>query len=68
MEFDEAMQRARRWIDEYEWVHGIAEGEEDGERCISVFVSDVGKTDELPERLGPFRVTLEESGPFHALS
>ncbi len=66
MEFAEALKTAEAWMDEMEGVQGVAEGELDGERCITVFVASLDAAKGLPEELGGHKVVVEPSGSFRA--
>jgi hypothetical protein len=68
MKFSEALALAQRWMDDIEGVEGVAEGEIDGNRCITVFISDPAAAGKIPDHLGEHRVIVEQSGHFQAQS
>jgi len=61
-----ALQKAEAWLDEVEGVEGIAQGESDGEECITVFVSTQEAKEKLPEKFHGYTVVIEAAGQFEA--
>ncbi|HXJ19727.1 MAG TPA: hypothetical protein VMT03_05790 [Polyangia bacterium] len=59
MKFSDALIQAERWVNEISGVERVAEGIENGEPCITVFVSSKGATRQLPDRLGPWRIVIQ---------
>lgn len=66
MDFATALAEAQTWMDEVEGVQGVAEGELDGERCITVFVAGPDAADKIPAQLAEHKVVVEHSGLFDA--
>lgn len=61
-----ALAKAQRWMDEVDGVVGIAQGEVDGEDCITVFATHNGVLAHLPPTLDGFRVVVEFGGHLDA--
>jgi hypothetical protein len=68
MRFEEALDRATIWMDEIDGVQGVAEGQHEGERCITVFVSVPELPEGIPTHLGKYKVIVEHTGHFFAQS
>lgn len=47
-------------------VVGTAVGEEGGEPCLLVYVSDEAARKHVPGKVGRYRVVVERTGPFRA--
>lgn len=62
MTFAQALEVAEAWVDTMDGVESVAEGLCDGEPCITVFVSSRLPGQQLPGRLGVWKVVLE-GGP-----
>ena len=65
--FDRALQKAQTWMDEVDGVVGVAEGQFEGERCITVWVTIKEAAQSLPPVVDGIRVIVEMSEPFQAL-
>ncbi|MCH7501556.1 MAG: hypothetical protein IIA63_06210 [Nitrospinae bacterium] len=63
-EFLKTLNKAERWMDEIEGVHGVAQGEIDGRDCITVFVSHPEVAKKIPNELDGYPVVTEESEGF----
>ena len=68
MDFEDALAKAKRWLDTIDGVKGVGEGQFEGERCISVFVTDREVAKKLPDQLGGHRVSIVVIGGIRALS
>jgi len=64
MDILQTIRKAETWMDEFEGVIGVAQGERDGKVVVEVYVDDreVGK--ELPEELNGYPVVKIVSGEF----
>ena len=61
-----ALQKAEAWLDKIEGVEGIAQGESNGEDCITVFVSSPEAKEKIPEEFHGYTVVIEVAGQFEA--
>ncbi|QCK15038.1 hypothetical protein [Mangrovivirga cuniculi] len=62
-----AINKATKWMDEYEGVEGVAEGNKGGKQCITVFISDEKIKSKLPEEVDGYPVVIEVSDQFNAI-
>jgi len=64
MDILQTIRKAEAWMDEFEGVIGVAQGERDGKVVVEVFVDagEVGK--QLPEELDGYPVLTIVSGEF----
>jgi hypothetical protein len=58
MPFSEALATAEQWVNDIFGVERVAEGIQEGEPCITVFVSSQAAARRLPRRVGPWKVVL----------
>lgn len=59
MDFATALRYARTWRGAIPGVEAISEGIEDGQPCITVFVSSPASRSLLPTRLGAWKVVVQ---------
>jgi len=59
MKFSDALTEAEQWIDSISGVERVSEGVENGEPCITVFVSSKSAATQLPTRVGPWAVIVD---------
>jgi len=60
----EAVHKAESWMDTYDGVTSVAQGEKDGQAVISVFVTRKEVAKELPDQFEGFTVVPEISDEF----
>lgn len=63
--FSQARKQAEAWLD-IAGVEGVAEGESDGEPCITVFVSLEEAAKKIPASCHGIKVVIEHTDPFGA--
>lgn len=66
VDFPVALQQAQVWMDEVQGVEAVGEGERDGKKCISVYVSLPEAAAKLPSEFQGYKVVIEQTGPFQA--
>lgn len=64
MDFDDALNAARTWVDDIDGVSSVARGEADGKPAIVVKVTDDRATAELPGQLHGHQVVVDPTGMF----
>ncbi|MCX2744309.1 hypothetical protein OO013_10550 [Mangrovivirga sp. M17] len=62
-----AINKATKWMDEYEGVEGVAEGNKGGRQCITVFVSNEEIKNKLPKEVDGYPVKVEVTDSFNAI-
>jgi hypothetical protein len=62
LSFSEALREAERWVDHISGVERVAEGLNEGEPCITVFVCAGNAAASLPRSIGPWRVVIDGIG------
>ena len=67
MDLLQALRKAEAWMDKYDAVTGVSEGQYKGEPVLVVHVTSRELVDELPEEFEGHKVVVEVGGEFHAL-
>lgn len=65
--YQQALAAAQRWVGSIAGVVMVADGEEDGERVIEVYVTPTAEREVIPPRQDSVRVVIRESDDFVAL-
>ncbi|MDN5200367.1 hypothetical protein QQ008_03320 [Fulvivirgaceae bacterium BMA10] len=66
MTIETAIEELQSWLD-IKYIEGIAQGQENDESCITVFISNSQIRDVLPSNYKGFRIVVEETGTFNSL-
>ena len=66
MSIVQAVHKAESWMDEFDGVTGVAQGEKDGKQVITVYITRKEVADELPDEFEGYQVVTQLSDEFHS--